>query len=268
MTAPTLQSARSSARRWRFASGFLFFGALTVVAGYYLPLRREAVRLRTDSAQLRRDLDQTQRELAAELTRPREATAPARAPAATPASLSLTPGVPSTPTAADPAAPGPPRPAREDEQRAAKQRIERLERRLDQHFGDLTRAQQLSVSSAADRVSVAVTSSRLFDANTIEVGAKGRTLLCELSQQIMSDYQGQLRVTGYYGKPRISEPALQRRYKTPWELSAARAARAVDVLVRDCKAPAERFLAVGYGPRAAGPLGENVAFEFIVGDTD
>ena len=263
MTAPPLQSARSSARRWRFASGFLFFGALTVVAGYYLPLRREAARLRADSAQLRRDLDQTQRELAVELTRPREAPPPAHAPAATPASLSLTPGVPSSPAPASAA-----RSAHEDQERVAKQRIERLEERLQQRFSELTRAQQLSVSSAADRVSVAVTSSRLFEANTIEVGAKGRTLLCELSQQIMSDYQGQLRVTGYYGKPRISEPALQRRYKTPWELSAARAARAVDVLVRDCKAPAERFLAVGYGPRAAGPLGENVAFEFIVGDAD
>jgi flagellar motor protein MotB len=259
---PTLQSARSSARRWRFASGFLFFGALTVVAGYYLPLRRETVRLRADSAQLRRELDQTQRELATELTRPREA-APARPPAATPASLSLTPGVAS---AAPPGSSE--RTAHEDKQRAVKQRIERLEKRLDQRFGELSRAQQLSLSSAGDRVSVAVASSRLFTANSVDVGAQGRSLLCELSEQITSDYQGQLRVTGYYGKPRIAEPVLQRRYRTPWERSAARAARAVDVLVRDCKAPAERFLAVGYGPRAAGPLGENVAFEFIVGESD
>lgn len=261
MSPPTLQSARSSARRWRFASGFLFFGALTVVAGYYLPLRRETGRLRADTAELRRELDQTQRELARELTRPREVP-PARAAAATPASLSLTPGVPGE------APPATERSAREAKERAVKQRIERLEQQLEQRFGELERNQQLRVSSAGDRVSVAVASSRLFAANGVELAARGRTLLCELSEQIMSDYQGQLRVTGYYGKPRISEPALQRRYKTPWELSAARAARSVDALVRECKAPAERFLAVGYGPRTAGPLGENVAFEFIVGDAD
>lgn len=92
--------------------------------------------------------------------------------------------------------------------------------------------------------------------------------MCGVSTQIMAEFAGQLRVTGYYGKPRIVEPALARRYGTPWELSAARAARAVDVLVRDCQAPTERFLVVGYGPRAAGPLGENVAFEFIFTSTD
>jgi chemotaxis protein MotB len=257
---PTLQSARRSARRWRFASGFLFFGALTVVAGYYVPLRRETARLRVDAAELRRELDQTQRELASELTRPHEPP-PVRAPAATPASLSLTPALPTAAAAAE-------KSAREEKARAVTQRIGRLEKQLAQRFDELQRSQQLAVSSAGDRVSVAVASSQLFNANTVDVGSRGRTLLCELSTQIMSDYQGQLRVTGYYGKPRIAEPALQRRFKTPWELSSARAARVVDTLVRDCKAPPERFLAVGYGPRAAGPLGENVAFEFIVGDAD
>ena len=34
----------------------------------------------------------------------------------------------------------------------------------------------------------------------------------------------------------------------------------------DPAAKGERFLAVGYGPPAAGPLGESVAFEFIFSD--
>ncbi len=267
MSPPTLQSLRSSARRWRFTSGFLFFGALTVVAGYYLPLRRETARLRADAAELRRELGDTRRELASELTKAREAP-PTRA-VATPASLTLTAGVPGTVSPPSPALPAAAeRTQREDEERAVRQRIERLEHKLEKRFGELERSHQLSVSSAGDRVSVAVASGRLFSANTVEVSARGRSLLCELAEQIMDDYQGQLRVTGYYGQPRVSEAALKRRYATPWELSAARAARTVDVLVRVCKAPAERFLAVGYGPRAAGPLGENVAFEFIVSAAD
>ncbi|HVZ33353.1 MAG TPA: hypothetical protein VG963_13065, partial [Polyangiaceae bacterium] len=220
-------TARSSARRWRFTSGFLFFGALTVVAGYYLPLRREAGRLRAESASLRGELAQARAELKQELTRPPEAPPASPSPA---------------PREGDPSA-------------LARPRIERLSARLRERFGELTRRQQLSVASASDRMSVAVANEQLFSGSSLDVSASGRSLLCDLAQTVMAEFEGQLRITGYYGKPRILDPALGKRYASPWELSAVRAARAVDVLVRECRAPAERFLAVGYGPRAAGPLG-------------
>lgn len=229
-------TARSSARRWRFASGFLFFGALTVVAGYYVPLRREAGRLRAEGDSLRSELSQTRSQLQQAL---------ARAPEPAPAE-----GAPKNGELAARARP----------------RIERLDARLRERFGELARSQQLSLASASDRMSVAIANARLFSGASLEISESGRALLCDLAQTVMAEFDGQLRVTGYYGKPRIVEPALSKRYASPWELSAARAARAVDVLVRDCRAPAERFLAVGYGPRAAGPLGENVAFEFIFSD--
>ncbi|HEU4583738.1 MAG TPA: hypothetical protein VFS67_36020 [Polyangiaceae bacterium] len=230
-------TARSSARRWRFASGFLFFGALTVVAGYYLPLRREAARLRAEADRSRGELEQARAELKQLLERP-----PAAAPAAAPGGL--------------------------DSTARARARIERLDARLRERFGELARGQQLSVARASDRMSVAIANAQLFSGSSLEVSAAGRALLCDVAQTVMAEFEGQLRITGYYGKPRITEPALSKRYASPWELSAARAARAVDVLVRDCHAPAERFLAVGYGPRAAGPLGENVAFEFIFSDPE
>jgi flagellar motor protein MotB len=230
-------TARSSARRWRFTSGFLFFGALTVVAGYYVPLRREAGRLRAEGDSLRSELSQTRTELKQAL---------ARAPEPLPAPAE--------------AAPNGELAAR------ARPRIERLDARLRERFGELARSQQLSLASASDRMSVAIANVRLFSGSGLEISESGRALLCDLAQTVMAEFAGQLRVTGYYGKPRIVEPALSKRFASPWELSAARAARAVDVLVRDCRAPAERFLAVGYGPRAAGPLGENVAFEFIFSD--
>jgi chemotaxis protein MotB len=242
-------TARSSARRWRFASGFLFFGALTVVAGYYVPLRREAGKLRVEQAGLQRDLAQARFELGQALA---NASAAASANAAAPAE-------PSANAAAA---------AASELATRFRPRIERIEARLHERFSELSRAQALSISSAGDRVSVAIANAQLFPAGSLEVAQSGRTLLCELAQAIMAEFKGQLRVTGYYGKPRIVEPALRRHYATPWELSAARAARAVDVLVRQCQAPAERFLVVGYGPRPAGPLGENVAFEFIFTEAD
>jgi len=238
LSCPTV-TARSSARRWRFTSGFLFFGALTVVAGYYVPLRREAVRLRAEGDGLRGELSQTRAELKQALA--------ARQPEALP----------------DPSGAAP---KSGDLAARARPRIERLEARLRERFGDLAQSQKLSVAGASDRMSVAIANVQLFSGSSLDISESGRSLLCDLAQTVMAEFEGQLRVTGYYGKPRIVEPALRKRYASPWELSAARAARAVDVLVRDCHAPAERFLAVGYGPRAAGPLGENVAFEFIFSD--
>ena len=212
----------------------MFFGALTVVAGYYVPLRREARRLRAEGDSLRGELSQTRAELKQALD--------ARQPEAL-----------SAPSDAAP-------------KNGARLRIERLEARLRERFGDLAQSQQLSLAAASDRMSVAIANAQLFSGASVDISGSGRSLLCDLAQTVMAEFDGQLRVTGYYGKPRIVEPTLRKRYASPWELSAARAARAVDVLVRDCHAPAERFLAVGYGPRAAGPLGENVAFEFIFSD--
>jgi flagellar motor protein MotB len=230
-------TARSSARRWRFTSGFLFFGALTVVAGFYVPLRREAGRLRAEGNSLRSELSQARAELQQALARPPEAPPPAAG------------------SAHD-----------ADAEARARPRIERLDARLRERFGELASSQQLSVARASDRMSVAIANAQLFSGSSLDVSSSGRSLLCDLAQTVMAEFDGQLRITGYYGKPRIVESALSKRYASPWELSAARAARAVDVLVRDCRAPAERFLAVGYGPRAAGPLGENIAFEFIFND--
>jgi len=244
MNLPGRAKTQSSARRWRFACGFLFFGTLTVVVGYYVPLRREALRLRAEQTALRRQLEESTRAVQA-------------VPVANPNLGGSAPAPATTPEAS-----APPNPS------DVAQRIERLEIRLRSQFAELTRERRLNVSSAGDRVSVAIALPLLFPGGAPKVSAGGRTLLCQLAKSIMADFSGQLRVTGYYGKSKIAEPRLLRRYGTPWELSAARAAQAVEVLERDCRAPTERFLVVGYGPRSAGPLGENVAFEFIFSPGD
>jgi len=148
-----------------------------------------------------------------------------------------------------------------------RRRSEKLERVLSTQFGRLARAHMLLVSGADDRLSVALAVPALFPAGRTQVTANGRALLCELAQAIMQHHDGQIRVSGYYGQSAISEPALA-RYATPWQLSAARAASATAVLVRDCKLAPERLYTVGYGPRAPGPLGENVALELILSRRD
>ncbi len=223
--------------RWRIASAFCAIVTFTVIAGYYVPAYREAARLHLErealqSAQasalsalaaLRADLGRTQ----AQIERLR---------------LELdTPRSQST---------------------KVRERIEKLERRLSAQFGRLAQGKMMVVSSAGDRVSVALAVPALFSARD-RLTSNGRSLLCELAKTIMLEFNGQIRVTGYYGKQRVVDATLAGRHPTPWHLSAARASSAADALEHGCGAPADRFFVVGYGPRPAGPLGENVALEFV-----
>lgn len=232
------RGSAGSARRWRFTAGFCAVAAFTVIVGYYVPLRRETLRLQNEHHALtenakaaRADLARAESELGAARDQNRELSSALE--------------------------------AQKRELARTQQRIDRLKERLTAQFSRLHQAKLLTVASAADRVSVAVASSVLFSDHRPVVTANGRSLLCDLAKTIMDEFSGQVRVTGYYGKPDIAERDLARRYATPWELSAVRAAAAVDALEKTCHAPTDRFLAVGYGPRAAGPLGENVALEFV-----
>jgi flagellar motor protein MotB len=144
-------------------------------------------------------------------------------------------------------------------------RIESLKAQLKRRFRALDDANEMIVSSKDDRMSVALARQTLFPEDSTTITASGRELLCELAQAIVEGVRGQIRVTGYYGKPDIASRVLAQRYRTSWELTASRAAAATEALVTACGAPTERLLSVGYGPRAAGPLGENVAFEFVLG---
>jgi flagellar motor protein MotB len=233
-----IRGSAGSVRRWRFASGFCAVATFTVIVGFYVPLRRETLRLRSEqhaltesTAAARVALTAKERELGEVRAREQELQTALEAQQGTVA--------------------------------RARERIDKLKETLTSQFSRLHQAKLLTVASADDRVSVAVAAPVLFANHRPIVTANGRALLCDLVKSIMAEFTGQIRVTGYYGKATIAERELARRYATPWELSAVRAAAAVDVLEKSCQAPIDRFLAVGYGPRAAGPLGENVALEFV-----
>jgi flagellar motor protein MotB len=218
-----------------FASGFCAIATFTVVVGFYVPKYREAARLRAERQTLLADhaasgaaLERLQAELAKSQAQS----------AALERELASSQGGNAT----------------------VRARIEKLERLLSAQFGRLAQAKMLVVSSASDRVSVALAVPALFSARE-RLTPNGRELLCQLSKAIMSEFKGQIRVTGYFGKAQLERSSARRG--TPWHLAAARASSAADALENDCNAPADRFLVVSYGPRAAGPLGENVALEFI-----
>jgi flagellar motor protein MotB len=234
---PPARAASASVYRWRVTSGFCAIVTFTVIVAYHVPLYREAVALRMERDALR------SRETAAnaELEQARAELEQSRARAET---LRSERDLPERATA------------------RVLERIEKLERLLSAQFGRLAREKMLVISSAGDRVSVAVAVPALFSARDV-VTPSGRTLLCELARTIMDQYKGQLRVTGYHGAPRIEDRTLAARHASPWHLAAARAASAASVLEQDCHSPTDRFLVVSYGPRAAGSLGENVALEFV-----
>jgi len=225
----------ASAYRWMIASGFCAIATFTVVVGFYLPTYRDATRLQSEHQTLARERAATSaaiEQLQAELAQ----------------------------SQAQAAALGRELQSAKNDDAKVKARIEKLERVLSAQFGRLAREKMLVISSASDRVSVALAVPALFSSRE-RLTPNGRELLCQLSKAIMSEFKGQIRVTGYYGKDQLDAASVRR--PTPWHLAAERAASAADALERDCNAPADRFLVVSYGPRAAGPLGENVALEFI-----
>lgn len=227
----------ASAYRWRVASGFCAIVTLTVIAGYYVPAYREAARLRVEREALQAAQGSSLAlltELRADLSRTQEQIERLRLELDAPKSQSA----------------------------RVRERIEKLERLLSAQFGRLAQGKMMVVSSAGDRVSVALAVPALFSTRD-RLTPNGRSLLCELAKTIMAEFKGQIRVTGYYGKARIDDSSLVGRHPTPWHLSAARAASAADALERSCGAPPDRLFVVSYGPRTAGPLGENVALEFV-----
>lgn len=239
---PAARFGGGPTRRWQIACAICAALLIAVSLGYAWPLRREVSRLRDAE----HGMDEREREALAALAETRE-------------DLSRTES----------------RLGRlEEDTRDAeatatdvRRRLEKLERVLSTQFGRLARADMLLVSSAGDRLSVALAVPALFPLGRTVVTANGRALLCELAQTILQHHDGQLRVSAYYGKPAIAEPSLA-RYGSPWQLSAARAASAAAVLERDCEVAAERVYAVAYGPRAPGPLGENVALELVLSQRD
>jgi flagellar motor protein MotB len=227
----------ASAHRWRVASGFFAIVTFTVIAGYYLPTYREAARLRVERETLQ--AEQAASNAALEQLR----TVLARREAENEQLRRVVD-------------------ASKGDSAEVARRIEKLERLLSAQFGRLIQAEMMVVSSASDRMSVALAVPALFSTRD-RLTKSGRTLLCELAKTIMSEYKGQVRVTGYYGKPRLERADTGPRGATPWHLSAARASSAAEALTADCGSPDDRFFVVSYGPRAAGPLGENLALEFI-----
>lgn len=239
---PTARTGSEATRRWQIACAICVALLVALSVGYAWPLRREVSQLRDAG----RALDERERDARAALEETREELTHARSRLARMDDDTRDEDA----TAAD-----------------VRQRLEKLERVLSTQFGRLARAEMLLVSSAGDRLSVALAIPALFPLGRTTVTSNGRALLCELAQTILQHHVGQLRVSAYYGKPAISEPALA-RYGSPWQLAAARAASAAAVLERDCELAAERVYAVAYGPRAPGPLGENVALELVLSQRD
>ncbi len=244
----TARALRRSLYRWRIAFGFCAIATFTVIVGFHLPLRREAVQLRLE--QQRTLAERMSTEQVNALAAGKHSVDEAALAAVRAENQRLTQE----------------HTLRASAEAGIQKRIEKLKDVVSERFAPLVQAKQIALSSAGDRVSVAVAMPVLFPQGRSEVGKDGRALLCQLASSIMAHYGGQIRVTGYYGKTGIGESTLSRGYATSWELSAARAASSTAVLEQGCGASQQRFLAVAYGPRAAGPLGPNVALEFALSE--
>lgn len=233
ITSPQLARSR---RRWKSLAGLLAIGLFAVLGGFLLPLKRSELRLREALAASHQLTNEKTAALEAELKVANERGADLARQLEVQGAATL----------------------------EVQKRIEALASTLTERFRRLDSNGLLAITSAGDRVSVAVSNKLLFPGSRTVIPKHGRVVLCQLSKVLLSEFSDQIRVTGYFGKSKIDRRRLRSRYRSTWELSAARAAAAARVLEQGCGAPTDRFVVVAYGPRAAGPIGENVAFELIV----
>jgi chemotaxis protein MotB len=87
----------------------------------------------------------------------------------------------------------------------------------------------------------------LFDSGQPEVHEAGRKVLGQVAPTLAKLDEFTVQVAGHTDAMRVVSPAIQERFPTNWELSAARATNVVRFLQEAGKVPGDRLVAMGFG---------------------
>src|SRR5690606_23563505 len=205
-------------KRWmRLGIGLLVIGALTFIAGYYIPLFRAHDALREEFQQLserRRLLDEKLKTTEATVKR-----------------LEAEKG--ELQSKLD---------EQQTTQNARKQQLEQLSTSFDSVIAPHERKGAAKASAEADRVRLALANHVLFSANSLTIPARAKSLLCDLGKRVG---KAPLRIVATTSERENPSPVLNAKYSSLRELSSARAAAVSDQLEKDRGIPADRLEAGG-----------------------
>lgn len=120
-----------------------------------------------------------------------------------------------------------------------------LERQLNQQLENEVNADEVKIIRLQDRLRVTVLDEILFASGSAALNKDGKAILDKLVPSLQSATDHRIEVEGYTDSVPIGKH-LKKKYKTNWELSAARAASVVEYLQSQGIDPS-RMTAAGHG---------------------
>ncbi|HEX2879552.1 MAG TPA: hypothetical protein VHO25_08440 [Polyangiaceae bacterium] len=135
--------------------------------------------------------------------------------------------------------------ASDERSKGVEQRSNEVSQKLETALEKRVKQQSVSIAQADNTVSVRIPSAVLFTSNGVGVTRQGAQLLCEAAKA-MPTSQVTLTVAVHVAKGEINA-ALAKTYKTPWDVTAAQAAAAAQVLSKQCGVAAAHIAASAHG---------------------
>lgn len=123
--------------------------------------------------------------------------------------------------------------------------LEEAQREIQERFGAEIASGNLHVTGGEGRLSLGLSDRILFGSGEAELSDQGKALLERMADSLR-DIEGRIiQVEGHTDAMRPSA-ALQERFPTNWELSAARATNVVRFLSEECNIPGDRLVASAF----------------------
>ncbi len=128
----------------------------------------------------------------------------------------------------------------ENEGGTQKSQLNQLSDQVESAFADLIEDRDIAINGNETWVEISLSSSLLFDSGSAQPSSRALPILQEIAG-ILSGYENPVHVEGFTD----NVPINSERYRSNWELSAARSATVVRLLATEGVDP-ERLAAVGY----------------------
>jgi chemotaxis protein MotB len=120
--------------------------------------------------------------------------------------------------------------------------LEAATRQLQERFGAEIADGSVRIRGGGGRLSVGLSDRILFASGQAELSEQGKNILRRVAQSLANVEGRVIQVEGHTDSMQPSR-ALQERFPTNWELSAARATNVVRFLSEECDIPGEKLVA-------------------------
>ncbi|MGD8366590.1 MAG: OmpA family protein [Desulfobacterales bacterium] len=126
-------------------------------------------------------------------------------------------------------------------------RLDDTKQKIEKSLKEQIEAKEIRIEEMENRLKVTMVDEILFDTGQAQVNPRGREVLLKIADSLRSQTSHDVVVEGHTDNVPIG-PALQNRYASNWELSAARAISVVRFLQEKADMDPTRLSAAAFGP--------------------